>query len=88
LHHVAKIRTSPRGPFRPFDAVVGLMAEDTTLIIILFKWNIEVNFVSNLWGDYIEIQPSPELMKIPYPAADCKTIGDCVYAQKLSLQFH
>jgi hypothetical protein len=51
--------------------------EETWVMSILFQIK---SFVSNLWQnspqccDYSEIRPPTKLMKIPYPAADCKTI--------------
>jgi hypothetical protein len=36
LHQVAKIRTSPRGPFGGAAAALGLIVEDTSGIMILF----------------------------------------------------
>jgi hypothetical protein len=37
LHQVAKIKTSPRGPFDTAAAGTGFIVEDTSFIMILFK---------------------------------------------------
>jgi len=33
----------------------------------------KIKFVSKIWHHYIELSLRPELMKIPYPGADCQT---------------